>query len=83
MPLFIRDARVDALAAELQAAMGARTKTETVRTALQRELARRVAPAPHPDRVERILDMVRGARPAAPPPGDRTDFLYDENGLPR
>ncbi|MGE0006941.1 MAG: type II toxin-antitoxin system VapB family antitoxin [Parvibaculaceae bacterium] len=40
MPLFIRDAEVDALAEEVQKLTKARTKTEAVRRALQNELAR-------------------------------------------
>jgi antitoxin VapB len=39
MALYIRDAEVDALAAELQKVTKARTKTEAVRRALQNELA--------------------------------------------
>jgi len=40
MPLYIRNNDVDALAAKVQAATGARTKTEAVRRALEHELAR-------------------------------------------
>ncbi|BAT59663.1 Rv0623-like transcription factor [Variibacter gotjawalensis] len=40
MPLYIRDDEVDALAAEVQRRTGASTKTEAVRQALQREIAR-------------------------------------------
>ena len=40
MSLYIRDDAVDALAAQLQQATGAKTKTEAVRTALQHELER-------------------------------------------
>lgn len=36
MSLYIRDPGVDALATELQQRMGAKTKTEAVRTALER-----------------------------------------------
>jgi antitoxin VapB len=40
MPLYIRDAEVDALAAEVQALTGAPTKTEAVRLALRHEIER-------------------------------------------
>ncbi|MBI1866823.1 MAG: type II toxin-antitoxin system VapB family antitoxin [Methylocystis sp.] len=40
MALYIRDDDVDALAAKVQAATGARTKTEAVRAALEHELER-------------------------------------------
>lgn len=40
MSLYIRDRTVDELATRLQKAMGARTKTEVVRQALERELER-------------------------------------------
>lgn len=36
MPLYIRDAEVNALAEKAQKALGARTKTDAVRTALER-----------------------------------------------
>lgn len=36
MPLYIRDAEVNALAEKAQKAIGARTKTDAVRAALQR-----------------------------------------------
>ena len=40
MSLYIRDDAVDALAAQLQQATGAKTKTEAVRAALEHELER-------------------------------------------
>lgn len=40
MSLYIRDDAVDALAARVQEATGARTKTEAVRLALEHELER-------------------------------------------
>jgi antitoxin VapB len=40
MALYIKDDEVDALAEQLQAAVGARTKPEAVRTALLHELER-------------------------------------------
>lgn len=53
MPLFIRDAEVDALAEEVQKLTKARTKTEAVRRALQSELARARKKLPLRDRLAR------------------------------
>jgi antitoxin VapB len=41
MPLYIKDDEVDALATELQALSGARSKTEAVRTALKDAIERK------------------------------------------
>lgn len=46
MPLYIRDSGVDDLAEQLRVRLGARTKTDAVRTALQRELERVEADTP-------------------------------------
>ena len=84
MPLYIRDDRIDDLAARLQAVSGARTKTETVRVALERELARHAQPTlGHGDKIERILAMVSREGRSEGGDGDRTAFLYDDHGLPQ
>ncbi len=59
MPLYIRDDGVDALAVEVKSAIGASSKTEAVRIALQHELER------HHERVplsEQIAELQRKAR---------------------
>lgn len=64
MALYIKDREVDALAAEVQAATGAATKTEAVRAALRNELKRMRDKEPLIDRVKKIQEQVRaiGAR---------------------
>jgi len=57
MPLFIRDAEVDALAEEVQKLTKARTKTEAVRQALQNELARTRKNLPLRDRLARAKTL--------------------------
>jgi len=66
MPLYIRDDEVDSLAAELQAATGAPTKTEAVRKALRNELQRAREKEPLIDRVRRIQEKVRAIGPRDP-----------------
>ncbi|HLH11461.1 MAG TPA: type II toxin-antitoxin system VapB family antitoxin [Methylovirgula sp.] len=58
MPLYIRDREVDELAAKVQAAMKAPTKTEAVRLALQHELERqRADAAPLRSRLAKAIAM--------------------------
>jgi len=71
MPLYIRDDEVDSLAAELQAATGAPTKTEAVREALRNELRRAREKEPLIDRVRRIQAR---ARQQLGPPNPDFDF---------
>ena len=58
MPLYIRDNEVDALATELQAVSGARSKTEAVRTALQNEIKRKRAEVPLLERIAKLQERV-------------------------
>jgi antitoxin VapB len=57
MPLFIRDNGVDALAAELQKAIGAPSKKEAVRVALQHELDRVRRTMPLRERIARAMAL--------------------------
>lgn len=66
MPLYIRDNEVDALAAELQLATGAATKTEAVRKALRNELERAREKEPLIERVKKIQERVRAIGPRDP-----------------
>lgn len=59
MSLYIRDPSVDALATELQHRMGAKTKTEAVRAALQSALAAAPAPMGLPERIRPIQDSIK------------------------
>lgn len=68
MPLYIRDSSVNDLAEQLRVRLGARTKTDAVRTALQRELERVEADMPLREKLaalrararERLGPPVRG-----------------------
>ncbi len=62
MPLFIRDDQVDDLASRLQAMTGARTKTEAVRLALEREIKRQTANMLPSQRIGNALAIVAGIR---------------------
>ena len=66
MPLFIRDAEVDALADEVQKLTKARTKTEAVRRALQNELARTRKALPLRDRLARAKALADAMGPSDP-----------------
>jgi antitoxin VapB len=68
MPLHIRDADVDALATELQALVGARTKTEAVRRALKHEIDRTRDNIPLRARLEAAVVKARAMGPG------RADF---------
>ena len=57
MPLFIRDSRVDALAAELQKAIRAPSKKEAVRVALQHELERVRRAMPLRERIAKAMAL--------------------------
>ncbi len=59
MSLYIRDPGVDALATELQQRMGAKTKTEAVRTALEKALAEAPAPVCLEERIRPIQDRIK------------------------
>jgi antitoxin VapB len=65
MPLYIRDSSVDELAEQVRVRIGARTKTDAVRTALQRELQRVKSETPIR---ERLAAVRRRAREVLGPP---------------
>lgn len=83
---------IEAMADQLAALRG-QSVEEVVAAVLRAELARepsaRRAPRPaklvpgQRGKVARILEMVRAAGPAGGEGGDRTAFLYDDQGLPR
>lgn len=66
MPLFIRDAEVDALAEEVQKLTKARTKTDAVRRALQNELARTRKALPLRQRLARAKALAHAMGPNDP-----------------
>ena len=83
---------IEAMATRL-AAMRGQSIEEVLAVALRAELARepkrrrptrQVEPMPAGQRakIDRILEMVRTARPEPGAGGDRTAFLYDDWGLP-
>ncbi|MCD2175807.1 type II toxin-antitoxin system VapB family antitoxin [Rhizobium sp. C4] len=59
MSLYIRDPSVDALATELQHRMGAKTKTEAVRVALEKALAAAPEPLSLAERIRPIQDSIK------------------------
>jgi hypothetical protein len=86
------NAEIEAMADQLAALRG-QSVDEVVAAALRAELARepkarylsrpaKLAPSQRA-KVARIMDMVRSAGPASAEGGDRTAFLYDDQGLPR
>jgi hypothetical protein len=86
------NADIEAMADQLAALRG-QSVAEVVAAALRAELARepkgrhlsrpaRLASSQRA-KVTRILEMVRAAGPASVEGGDRTAFLYDDEGLPR
>ena len=56
MPLYIRDAAVDALAEKVMEATGAKTKTDAVRKALQAQLDAQMNRKPLLERLQPLLD---------------------------
>jgi hypothetical protein len=82
---------IEAMANQLAALRG-QSVEDVLAAALRAELARepkgRAEPRParlkatQRAKVERILEMVRAAGPADGESGDRTAFLYDDQGLP-
>jgi hypothetical protein len=83
--LNIKDARTNALVAELAAITG-RSKTEAVRLAVEAQLAREKAA--RNKEIERTLDRVREIQAGIRERMRAEDFLtesdlYDEDGLPR
>lgn len=86
------NAEIEAIADQLAALRG-QSVEEVVAAALRAELAREPKgrylsrpaklAASQRAKVARIMDMVRSAGPASAEGGDRTAFLYDDQGLPR
>lgn len=66
MPLFIRDDKVDALAAEVQRTIKAASKTEAVRIALQNELDRARMRAPLRRRLAGAMAIADAMGPGDP-----------------
>ncbi|MDL2397411.1 type II toxin-antitoxin system VapB family antitoxin [Rhizobium mayense] len=66
MALYIRDAEVDSLAAEIQKLTNAPTKTEAVRQALKHELARARKELPLRERFARAKAMADALGPNDP-----------------
>ena len=66
MSLYIRDHQVDLLATRLQVLTGARTKTETVRTALEHELERHTAKQSFRERNAKVMAMADALGPSDP-----------------
>lgn len=66
MALYIKDDEVDALATELQALSGARSKTEAVRTALKDAIGRRRKEIPLIERIAEIQKRVAAIGPGDP-----------------
>lgn len=71
MPLYIKDDEVDALATELQALTGARSKTEAVRTALKDAIERKR------DRKTTIRKAIKEAQARARAMGIRPGSDFD------
>jgi antitoxin VapB len=66
MSLYIRDPKVNQLADELMHRLGAKTKTQAVRVALENELKRASAELTLEERVRKIQDRVAALGPADP-----------------
>lgn len=67
MPLYIRDDDVARLAREVQAACGARTVTEAVRGALERDLGRLRDSLPPSRRLDKAVALADAMGPAEAP----------------
>jgi len=77
MPLYIRNSGVDDLAEQVRLLLGARTKTDAVRTALQHELERVQTRTPLRDRLAELRTRAR-ERLGPPVRGVDTKKLMDE-----
>ena len=66
MSLFIRDAQVNELAQELQKIIGARTKTDAVRLALEHEIKRARAAQSFEERNAKVMAMADALGPTDP-----------------
>lgn len=77
MPLYIRDSSVDQLAEELRSAIGASTKTDAVRIALQNELQRQQKATPLRARLAAVREQAR-QRLGAPVAGADLKSIMDD-----
>lgn len=77
MPLYIRDDSVDELAKAVQAASGAKDKTEAVRVALRNELARLKAKVSMRDKISALQQRAADRLPASID-GVDTKRLFDD-----
>lgn len=77
MPLYIRDDSVDELAKAVQAASGAKDKTEAVRVALRNELARLKAKVSMRDKISALQQRAAERLPASIE-GVDTKKLFDD-----
>lgn len=77
MPLYIRDDNVDELAKAVQAASGAKDKTEAVRVALRNELARLKAKVSMRDKISALQQRAAERLPASIE-GVDTKKLFDD-----
>jgi antitoxin VapB len=66
MPLYIRDDEVDALAREVKAATGARSKSEAVKQALRHELERAKSKKPLSERLKPAQELIASIGPSDP-----------------
>jgi antitoxin VapB len=66
MPLFIRDAEVDALAEQVRRLTNAKSKTEAVRSALKAQLVQARRAAPLEDRLARTKELADAMGPGDP-----------------
>lgn len=83
MPLYIRDDSVDELAKAVQAASGAKDKTEAVRVALRNELARLKEKVSVRDKISVVQQHAAERLPASIEDVDTKklfDDLWDQGG---
>lgn len=79
MPLYIKDAEVDALAAEL-VALKRTSKVDVVKAALKREIEQHKKSLPMRDRLAKSRAMAQAAGPFAPGDHKRdTDDIWGES----
>ncbi|MDC7788229.1 type II toxin-antitoxin system VapB family antitoxin [Rhodoplanes sp. TEM] len=80
MALFIRDPAVDALAEEVRRLTRAKTKTEAVRNALEKQLAQARRALPVRDRLARALALADAMGPSDPSVDMKawTDAMWDD-----
>lgn len=77
LALYIRDFSVDDLAEQVRVRLGARNKTEAIRTALRNELARATAATPLRERLDAVRERTRSEL-GPPVPGIDMKKLMDK-----